>query len=149
MVQKTETSHPPVAFRDAIEGDLNYIISSWLKNYRKSPRTWDIESDLFYDGKRGHKAVVLSLLSRCKVVIACHREETDQIYGWVCHEEDAIHYIHVKEVYQRMGIGRALLEMARFDLDKPIVVSHWHKPCDRYNNRLDLRYNPYLLMESS
>jgi len=142
-----EPAQAPVAFREAVEGDLHFLISSWLKSYRSSRKTWDVESHLFYDGRCGHKAVVLRLLSGCPVAVACHPIHTDQIYGWLCHTEDAIHYIYVKEEFQRMGIGRQLVGHAGFDLEKPVVVSHWHKPCDRYKKRVDIRYNPYLLME--
>ena len=100
-----EQAQAPVAFRDAVADDLHFLLSSWLKSYRSSSKTWDIESVPFFDSQRGQKAVVLRLLSNCPVVVACHPIHTDQIYGWLCHG-DAIHYVYVKEEFQRMGIGR-------------------------------------------
>lgn len=131
-----------LTIREGAAGDLNYVLSSWLRNYRTSIKTRGIESEVYYDQQHGHHAAIVAALQRANVL--CAGVEPGQVLGWVCYEQpNIVHYIHIKYDFQRLGVARALLAAA--GLRAPLVVTHWHSACDRATVRGDkLLYNPYL-----
>lgn len=140
----------PIAVRDAVPGDASYIIKSWLRNYRKSYRGARIPKDIYYDTRHGHHALVVGVLQRARVLVACSDDNPDQIFGWVCYEPEAtVHYIHVKMEMQGFGIATRLLEAAGMKAGSEIISSHWNDECDRAMSAgIKISYNPYWAMVS-
>jgi len=124
--------------------DLPFIIDSWVDSYRMSHMAGPIPMDI-YPGIYGE--VVRRLIARpdAKVIIAYEpgEEPPDDIYGWICVEEDAwtrarvfehglhvdkdvrleqpcVHYVNVKHAFRGHGVARALFAAAGVDPDR-----HW------------------------
>lgn len=101
-------------------GDRSYVISSWLRSLEYGTRgRYDYEpgEPQWY---RDHEGIVCGLVDRSSVVIA-GTPGTDIIVGWYAAEDDALHYVHVKERWRRLGIARWMLaEYA----DMPVVYTH-------------------------
>jgi hypothetical protein len=79
-----------VRLREAQDGDWAYILDSWSYGV---PRK-----------KRGAvKARARRLMRRAwtlvLVVPAVEDDEDDEICGWICFEDDCIHMMHVKRIY--------------------------------------------------
>jgi hypothetical protein len=106
-----------IIYRDATIDDVNFILSSWLKSYRPSA---PLVSDEVYF--REHKALVMQLIQRSAVHIACDPSYPLSIYGYAVVEQGAVHYVYVKFALRKFGVARALLKRA--GVESPFAVSH-------------------------
>lgn len=133
------------AFRQTKEGDLNFILNSWLTSYRLSPYTKRIDKHTYYEF---HQEKLKQLLDRKpNILIACAPDFHDQIFGYIVYEfePDVIHYIHVKKTYRKLGIADAMLKV--LDIEKrPHLYTHFTLDgaylTTKYNKQLI--FNPYL-----
>ena len=128
-----------VRLRPAMDGDFNFVYSSWLKSYRQSEATKPFSDEIYFEGQR---KLITQILMHSKVVVAVSVDDPSHIYGWVCFEPHSpfpvLHYVYVKHVYRTFGVGRMLLgEM----LEGPVVYSH----DDAFKSRLSQGsyFNPY------
>jgi GNAT superfamily N-acetyltransferase len=103
----------PLVIRPAEGGDVGLVLSSWLQSYyhSRAPAIWDIPRDLFFS-EQGHQGIVKNLLKRCPVLVAHAPELPDEIYGWVCFDPAALHYVYIKELWRMKGVASALLDAA-------------------------------------
>jgi len=130
------------------EGDLHFILSSWLKTYRESGKfTRRIKPQTFY---QYHEERIKRLFDwpLAEVTIACTPQEPTVILGYrVSEEKDhVLHWLFVRPEFQKMGIAKKLLE--GFPLGE-CHFTHWTINCDEKINRLleenpRMNYNPYL-----
>lgn len=134
-----------VLIRPAIlteEGDKNFIISSWLKEYRddskflRRVRPW-----VYYEEhhKRIHKA-----LEQGSTLIAYRSEEPEVILGYVNYDK-ILHWIYVRPEFRKEGVATQLLK--DFDLTS-CHFTHWTLSCDTLISRLlekhpKMNYVPY------
>jgi len=101
---------PNIHIRPAGDGDLGLIVSTWVGSHRMSAR-W-LSRD---DHDRLYRYAVKRALESCTVLVACHPEHRDHVYGWVCVDRDnpinapLLHYAFVKSKFRRLGIARRLL----------------------------------------
>lgn len=140
----------PIIIRDLEARDLNFCIKSWLRTHRSAAATRGVPSEIFYDA---HKAKILaSIRNGAEIIIAANAEEPDQILGFCCFlprvidQRLVLHYIYVKSMYRKLGIGHGLIAEAvdRCDHDgeKPIIATHLSR--DFWGFMPDITYNPYL-----
>lgn len=99
--------------RSAQPEDVNFILNSWLMSYRHSPFAKGVLKDVYF---KKHHEFVKACLARSAVFCAVSKDDTTQIYGWVCIEPPtgheltrALHYVYVKHPYRNFGIGSSLL----------------------------------------
>lgn len=136
-----------VSIRPATDNDLGLILNSWLKSYRNADATRHVPNDIYYSQPFGHKGLIMHLLDKSEVVIACNPEDGEAVYGWLCHEWGGgdwghiVHFVYVKALYRRAGVAKALLTAAGFDKREPFVTTH-ETPAVR--GRFDYVFNPYL-----
>lgn len=71
--------------------------------------------------------------------MAVNSEDEDQYLGFIASEGDVIHFIYVKEVFRKLGIGRMLWEAA----GKPKTYTHNIKNTKNLIDR-SFVFNPYL-----
>lgn len=99
-----------VAFRPYRPGDRNFVLSSWRDSYRNSIRHPDlsawIRKSAYHDA---HNLYIATALDSDVVLVAVSPEDDDQILGWCAYGDGTRHYVYVKELYRRRGIGSALL----------------------------------------
>lgn len=128
-----------VKIRSSLPEDTNFIISTWLRNYRHSSQfAKDIRTNTFY---KWHELVIKRILSRpgTQVTVACDPEHESLIYGYfVVEQQDVLvaHFIYVKKPYRSFGLARMLTESVPFE-------EYTHKT-ESVSNKLESKvYNPY------
>jgi GNAT superfamily N-acetyltransferase len=97
-------------FRAMAETDRNFVLSSWLRTYAHSgevKHTYDERVDDYY---RDYEPVVKALIARSQVICAVLPENHDVVVGWVCVEDDTLHYVLVKPRFRECGIAGQLLD---------------------------------------
>lgn len=131
--------------RLSTEADLPFILSSWLRGYRQSSVTSGISNTVYY---RSHEAALKRLLVDAVVIVACAKDDPNQIFGYVVGEHDGIaaltvHWVYVKQPFRRLGMAAHLLATLR---DTPHDVE-WHsartRPSRLFTSKSAL--NPYAL----
>jgi GNAT superfamily N-acetyltransferase len=123
--------------------DAPLVFSTWLRSYQGAPAVRRIPTQFYFEGQAG---VIKRLIDRSAVSVACSPEDPDQIFGWICMEEPdnsdpVLHYVHVKHVFRRMGVAKALLAHL---LTRPIFYTHHTIGFERLGLR-QATYNPYLI----
>ena len=119
--------------------DLNFILGTWMESYffympSRPPKN-------IY--AREHSALIHKKLPICECLVACSEEDPTQILGYLITEGELLHYIYVKELFRKLGIGSRLMEeMYRNAVD--VVHTHYTKPIKHFDRSYHLIYNPYL-----
>lgn len=105
------TETPPCHMRPPMQGDIQFILSSWLKSYRNSDFANYIPNKLYYEF---HEALVKQVIARSMVSILCDVEDPEHVYGYVVYEMLGdvfiLHYIYIKYNYRNLGLGQKALK---------------------------------------
>ncbi len=98
----------PITTRDGVPDDVNFILNSWLKSYRKSREGWGLEPEVYYQMQHDRATGILSVAS---VRVVTPEGSPNTILGWMCWEPAAsrIHYVYVKKEFRLSGVARSLL----------------------------------------
>lgn len=146
MDQETEAFKEQQAFYKIISfpaakiphGYRNLVYSSWAKSYKSGNKYLK-----FADRKSYHdlsKLVIDTYLTRPQsyINLAVLHEDNDVVLGWSLIDGDKLHYVYVKELQRKQGIGRALIKGFSIithltDQAIPIILKH-------YENVI---YNPF------
>lgn len=89
-------------------------------------------------------------------MVACSPDEPSQIFGFAIYQPSSqgvaiLHWLYVKEMYRKFGIGKAMfrevLEQANHNLQLPVAVTHATQHIDWAAEKYNLIYNPYLAFE--
>lgn len=128
--------------RQAIPSDINFIYSTWLDSYRyDSTIGKSCPNSTFYPN---YQQVIDNLLKDSDVLVACHDESPEVIFGYLVYDSDIIHYCFVKQAFRELGLAYAMWREAQFPLTfthktlslEPILIKH-----------KELKYNPFLLFQ--
>ncbi len=134
-----------VIFRSAVESDVPFIFSAWLKSYA-GYRDVHVSLEDYY---AGHHDIIARLLRHATVRIASPAEAKDIVVGFCCFEPKIIHYIYVKNIYRAKYFPdeKVALNLLRecIDTTKDFSMSHATKAMDKFmrNNNLLAKYDPY------
>lgn len=97
-----------IALRPAVESDYPFIAATALKGLYYGCSFWRrMEQETFFSA---YKQI---LFSRCvnpktKVRIACDKDDTDLIRGYAILQDNVLHWVHVKQEWRHLGLGKAL-----------------------------------------
>ena len=137
----------PINLRTATAEDVPFIFNSWLKSYRNSHFCKLVVNEIYYNE---HHKVIERLIKKSKVIVACNRDDENQLYGYIVADEVegffALHYIYVKHSFRNMGIGEALLNSFEHDPSVASIYSHHTRLCDKLAPKYSMVYHPYLLI---
>ena len=94
--------------RVATPEDLRFVHSSWHTNHWKTWAHKHVSREVYNAGQ--DRRINLAV-ARSTVLVAYFPEVPDEVLGWACIEEapEVLHYVYVKGVYRRMGIGTGLV----------------------------------------
>lgn len=125
------------SIREATDADLRFCHSSWHTDFWKTHAHKHISREV-YDLSMDRR--IDRLVQRSRVLVAFFPEVPDEVLGWSCLEVDTLHYVYVKGVYRRTGIGTGLVR----------GLAKWYThPTDRegraFMERQSLLYNPFKL----
>lgn len=133
----------PVIIREAVDGDRDFVFSSWLREYRKSRRIEDVGNDSYYFGQ--HK-VLEDLLQRSNTYVACYQDDPKLVLGYLCGEHfdrcNVVHMTFVKDKtrnydsYRNMGIATILYNAFIANRDHlPTFYTHATKLTNQRSSR--------------
>lgn len=128
------------------DGDFNFIISSWLKTYKYSgPLVKRMRDRDYYET---YEPIVKRMIAKSDMFIACQREEPDIIVGFLAierhKEHDVIHFTLVKDLWQKIGVGKYLLTAAEPKMKT--YFTHWTSPMESLSHKFpQFTFNPFLI----
>jgi GNAT superfamily N-acetyltransferase len=133
--------------RERRESDDAMIIDSWLRSGLQYP-IFTAECGRPPIRLRPPHGLLLStnrtflqkILPLTSVAVLCDPEDSDHIIGWICYEEDCLHFIFVKYNFRRLGFANELMEKA--DLLVECEVS-WRTPALNFFKKYSWTWNPY------
>lgn len=148
------TQSIPLIFRERNADDRNFIIASWMRGFRNAS-SWahKIPSEVY---SIRHEQLVKRLLNDSHSIVACSPDDPNQIFGFAIYQPSIesvsiIHWIYVKQMYRKLGIGneifREVLMRSGHDLKLPVAASHETRALDWAANKFNVIYNPYLAFE--
>lgn len=135
----------PVRIREAIQPDMPFVYSSWLRQHSYSAFASGIPKATFFSN---HRKIISKLVEKSDVYIACDPADMGIMYGFICgeqHEWPLLHYAFVKGRFRRYGIFKMLLGELGWTPDKEVVMSHFFCSKPIYIEGKQMMYNPYIL----
>ena len=152
IAMRAKGFRPKFVLREYRNEDHHYILDTWTKSFLFSDFTRPIARDIFMVEQR---ARIARILRYSRIMCACDEDDTTRIKGWICFQAPqsekhyvTVHYICVHPSLQNLGIGRALLNVARIlakDENEPMWCTHYTMPMRKIIERWKLIYNPYCL----
>jgi hypothetical protein len=137
----------PIRVRPAVEGDVPFIFSSWLKSYRASLFAKQIGNTVFFSE---HHKVIEGILETSTVLVLCDAEDVTNIYGYICAEKiDGIfvlHYVYIKHPYRTFGLAKFLLNQFNHETGSAAMTSHMTRIGGDLAPKYGFVYSPYLAL---
>jgi GNAT superfamily N-acetyltransferase len=144
----------PHVLRRREVADDPWIFSAWLRQLRREPQNDLVTNERLFAG--AHRRIAW-LLDHGETLVAADAAYPDSLLGFVCHNLQAVHWIYVKSILHRIGLGSELLSAVRpreLRDGAPIVCSHAsatvfgiRAPLRAATTRRRLVYDPYVLDE--
>lgn len=110
-----------------------FVLANWLAQYRNNQYPPYPPAQEYF---KHHQELAKKHMSGW---MAVNSEDEDQYLGFIASEGDVIHFIYVKEVFRKLGIGKMLWETA----GKPKTYTHNMKTTKDLIDR-SFVFNPYL-----
>ena len=126
------------------EGDVNFILSTWLKSYYEELRRNGSKGvaypkdDVFF---QGHQEKIKETIKNGECFVCVAPDDENQIIGWIAMSATAVHYCYVKQVFRQMGVAKQLMLLTQARITPIFSYSHY----TRYSKYLNkgLQYDPY------
>jgi len=117
-----------ILVRHAIDGDIDFITSSWLNSFRDGYFNSTVSNRVYFNQ---HHKILERLLPEATVLVACNSEKPQQIFGWMCFQVvDRVmifHYVYVKNLMRTQGIAQRLFDYVvnndSLDVAKNVVMT--------------------------
>lgn len=110
--------------RDMVSGDYNFIIDSWLNQFKNSSEFARRIKHAIYFEKQAK--VIEKLIARSKVRVASLCSDPSVIVGYLVFElppeKPIAHFVYVKPSFRRMGIARELVQGLNIET---CTFTHW------------------------
>ena len=128
--------------------DIPFLYSTWLNSYRNDSETGlSVRKSIFFESYRLILDYILQK-NTTKVLVACKPDEPNVIYGYMVAEpsDNVLHYVFVKEAFQRFGIANSLQQQL-FPNTSSGTVTITHRTEYAYNYCKKFMYNPFRLYQ--
>lgn len=124
------------------EGDINFILSTWLRSYydslthysKKAQARIAPPNEVFFEH---HQAKIKQVIPDCEIRILTTEEDQNQIIGYIVYQKDTLHFCYVKAAFRKMGVAKKLKEKAL-----GLTCYSHHTTYSKYVAK-ELTYNPY------
>lgn len=140
------SSQLPILFRPLAYEDKAFVFNSWLKSFRNGMFCKNVDNTIYF---LNHHKIVDSCTLKGKTVICCNADDPKTIYGYICYEEIegqfVLHFIYVKNLYRKLGIGKQLLAQTGHDFGTLGCYTHQTIVGAMNEEKYNLVYHPYLL----
>lgn len=113
--------------RPMVDDDRGLVIDSWRRSFYKSRdgATYPQLEQFYAD----YTPVVVDLVGRSRVYIACLKAESSAIVGWAALEDGVLHYVFVKRRWRQLGVAKWLLTRLGL-LEAPTTYTHRTRMCE-------------------
>ena len=136
----------PIVFRPIAYEDKAFIFNSWLKSFRNGFMVKNVDNTIYF---LNHHKIVDSCTTKGTTIICCDAQDSRIIYGYICFEhiegQFVLHYIYIKEVYRKLGLGKMLLEKTGHDFNILGCYTHQTPVALKHEANYNLVYHPYLI----
>jgi hypothetical protein len=132
------------------ERALSLVLDSWCKTVAAEP-PWDYSCTphtpptpptlLIYE----HDTLLKKIIPHSTITLACDPDDPDTIWGYVCFDDDLLHFIYVKSAFRGFGIGGCLLRAAGLP-DSNVITSHRTKSLFVAFPGVRFHWNPYRMI---
>ena len=95
--------------------------------------------------KYHHDVLLKKIIRNSTITLACDPDDPDTVWGWVCSDDELLHFIYVKSAFRGFGIGGSLLRSTDA-LGERVVVSHRTGSLYIAFPLLDFKWNPYRMI---
>jgi len=138
----------PIALRPAHKEDVNFIFNAWLKSFRNSDFATPMANEIYFSN---HHKTIEKILKYYSVIIACNKDDPNQIYGFLCagytDSVFTIHYAYVKHPFRKMGIAKELLKSFNYDPNYAAIYTHDSKIAKYLVKNHNIIYHPYIALD--
>ena len=110
------------------ERALRLVLDSWCKTVAAEP-PWDFSTPhhtpplphpiMIYE----HDTLLKKIIHNSTLTLACDPDDPDTVWGYICTDDDILHFIYVKSAFRGFGIGGCLLRSADLPESK-VIISH-------------------------
>ena len=132
------------------ERALSLVLDSWTKTVAAEP-PWDFSHPqhtppppptlLIYE----HDTLLKKIIPHSTITLACDPDDPDTVWGYVCVDDDLLHFIYVKSAFRGFGIGGCLLRAAGLP-DSNVSTSHRTKSLFVAFPGVRFLWNPYRMI---
>lgn len=127
-----------ITIRDPEAGDLNFILSTWLKAIYYGSEYWNLVDQEAYF--KNMEPFIKKLLIKSTVKVACLSDDTDVVLGYSVYQNNSIHMIFVKKSYRKLGIGKMLYPEG---ID---TVSNLTTQGNAIRKKMNLKFDPFAII---
>jgi hypothetical protein len=146
--KKQRAAELPIAAREALPEDLNFVFNSWLISFKQSKTLQNVEGAFYYQGQHN---IIERCLRQSETLMLVDANKTEDIYGYIVYQQiDGIftlHFAYIKHIYRGLGLFRHMLSLVRSDNSVLGLYTHDTKAARHVGDRFNLYYNPYVLFE--
>ncbi len=122
------SSEAAYTFRPYLPTDIPFIHSSWGASYFEGVRGHKQLNEVEFHSH--HRPIREKALNNpnCAAIVCCSKNDPDHIIGWILVEKPnespyiVLHYLYIKNTFQREGIGKELLKAAL--PIRPVLYTH-------------------------
>lgn len=132
----------PIKIRKYNTSDENFVYSSWLNSWRRYADMDWVWEPVFM---RHYHGLLDRIISVDTVLVASLISDDNQLFGWICSNNNRLHYAYTKSIYRGCGIFGELYSAA----GKPTECSLWTPFCEKNQKKLGLTYHPKGLKHGS
>lgn len=138
----------PITIRSFHVSDTNLVLSNWLKSFRNESWAASTPNDVYFPLQQ---KLIGQIAARSQVFVACAVDNPAEVWGWICCEqgpEDSliVHYVYVKEMFRKFGVGKMLLHAAGWLPGAKIWATHSTFKSQKMARRINITHNPFLLL---
>ena len=134
-----------VLYRVGKPEDINFILSTWLKSFRKTHDNKRMHNDVYYPNQT---KLIERTLQQAKTLIIANKLDPSHIYGYIVYEGTPsaliLHYAYIKRTYRRFNLFNNALESILSGDNEIIIGTHANDMFDLLAPKYGLIYNMYM-----
>lgn len=134
-----------VSLREGIAEDRNFILSTWLKSFRKTRDNKRMINDVYYPNQT---ETIERTLDKAQTLTISNPQDNSHIYGYIVFESTPkaliLHYAYTKRTYRRFGLFKNALKSILSKDKRIIIATHANDNFDMLQPKYGLIYNPYM-----
>lgn len=139
-----------IKIRKLLPNDIEFITSTWLKNYRSNSDTAKkMKNDVYFPE---HNKLINDSLVNFKVLVACNPDAHDQVFAWVVFANngyDLIHYTYCKKIYREYGVMEKLMEKVKTSDVCIYTHDNQKRELKKFYEPKNMAFNPYMFLNEN